>query len=175
MQGRLNAGHLIAAVGALALFVALFLDWYEAGPSGGVSAWTVFELVDLLLALIAVATLLAALEGVARGSRASIDADRWLPGLGAAALVLVVVSIVNNPPAVPRSGEEVGAWIALAGAALMLAGALASQRRISVVISSSPRSHPPAPSHEPTGPATDPPGSETATQPVHPVDTPPSR
>ncbi len=168
---RVNAGHIVAVVGALALLVSLFLDWYEGGFDGeGVTAWTVFELIDLLLALIAVATIVAAASDLHERPRA-LDIDRWLPGLAAAALLLVAVSIINNPPAVTDSSEKVGAWIALAGAILMVVGALFGERRISIVLSprdegGSARTE----SHGPTGPATDPPGSEAKTRATNPLD-----
>ncbi len=165
MPERLNAGILVAALGAIALLVALFLDWWEPG----LSAWTVFELVDLLLAAIAALTLLGA-AGEISGRRLGVEAERWLPGLGVAALVLVVVAIVNNPPAANGLSEEVGAWIGLAGAILILAGALVAQRRISIVISSAPRER--SDQHTeprgPTGPATETQGSETDTRPLGP-------
>ena len=156
MSERINAGVLLAAIGAVALFVALFLDWY--GP--GLTAWTVFEIVDLLLAGIAAFVLLvAALHAANRPLR--IDEDRVLPVVGAAALLLVIVSIVNNPPAANGLSEETGAWIALAGAILIGLGAVLAQRRISVVIT--PR--------ERTGAAhdTDPYGDDEETRPINPA------
>jgi peptidoglycan/LPS O-acetylase OafA/YrhL len=162
---RLNAGILVAALGALVLLVSLSLDWYEPG----LSAWTVFELIDLLLAAIAILALaIAATELGGRPLR--LGADRWLPALGATALVLVVVSIVDNPPAANGLSEELGAWLALAGAVLIALGAFLGQRRISIVISSSPRerSERPIAPRGPTGPATDPEGSETDTRPLGP-------
>jgi hypothetical protein len=171
-------GHVVAAVGAIALFVSLFLDWYEPG----FSAWTVFELVDVLLAVIAVLVVLAAAEDFLRRPTPPLSAGRWLPGLAAAALLLVVVSIVNNPPAVVDAGEEIGAWIALAGAILIGLGALLAEWRISVVITSTPRAAAPVhepddevedpsytPPRQPTGPALEPTGSEAATNPANPV------
>jgi hypothetical protein len=167
MSERMNAGTLIAAIGAIALLVSLFLDWYEPG----VSAWTVFELVDILLAVIAVLVLLGAAGELSR-ARLGVDLDRLLPVAGIAALLLVVVSIVNNPPAAQGLEEDVGAWIALTGAILIGIGAFLAQRRISIVISSSDRhpavrvdQDPPTEPHRPTGPATDPTGSEDITRP----------
>ena len=51
-----EAGAAVAAVGALLLLVSLFLDWYGDGREG-YSAWTLFELIDLVLAAIALLTL----------------------------------------------------------------------------------------------------------------------
>jgi hypothetical protein len=151
------------------LFVSLFLDWYEPG----VSAWTVFELVDVVLAAIAVATLLAFADGISGLGISPVTGDRGLAVLGMSALVLVVVSIVNNPPAVIGQPEEIGAWLGLAGALVITAGGLLVGRRISIVISSAPRDRGAAPPpqtpspepHRPTGPALEPEGSETETRP----------
>ncbi len=165
---RLNIGRLVAAIGAALLLASLFMDWYEPG----FSAWTVFELVDLILAVIAAAALIAVVQELVRGLGPRLDIERLLPALGATALLLVVVSIVNNPPAVTGRGEEAGAWVALAGALLLAAGAVLASRRISVQITSSarpPTHEEPAPPRPPTGPATDPVGSETETSPVNPV------
>ena len=167
MSERINAGVLLAAIGAVALFVALFLDWYEPG----VSAWTVFEIVDLLLAAIAAFVLLVAALHVT-GRSLNVDEDRVLPMLGAAAILLVVVSIVNNPPAANGLSEDVGAWIGLAGAILIGIGAILSQRRISVVVSSSPRERSGSPrdrSTESRSPATEPFGHEDETRPDDPA------
>jgi amino acid transporter len=160
MSERMNAGILLAAVGAVALFISLFLNWYEPD----VTAWAVFEIVDVLLAVIAAFVVLVAALQFA-GRRLDFDEDRWLPLIAAAALLLVVVSIVNNPPAAFGLSEDVGAWIALAGAILIGVGAILAPRRISVVISSSPRERP----ARPTGPVTDPLGSEDETRPNNPV------
>ena len=126
---RVDAGALVAAAGAVLLLVALFLDWYgEEGDS--ISAWTVFEVIDLLLAGIALLALSAFLR------RSGVDRrlpDAPLIGLGLAALVLVVSQLINHPPAV-NGGEldaKIGAWLALAAAALILAGAVMSVARVS--------------------------------------------
>jgi hypothetical protein len=130
----MSAGTLLAALGALALLVSLFLDWYEPGLSAG----TVFEIVDVLLAVIAFLVLLAAV-GEASGRHLGVETDRLLPLAGIGALLLVLVSIVNNPPAAQGLDKAVGAWIGLAGAILIGIGAFLALRRISIVISTRPR------------------------------------
>lgn len=50
---QIALGPVLAAVAALLLLVSLFLDWYEPG----FSAWTVFEFLDLLLAVLALASI----------------------------------------------------------------------------------------------------------------------
>jgi hypothetical protein len=129
---------MLAAAGAVMLPASLFLDWYELRgtyPDGadidriGIDGWASFEITDLILVLIALATL-AMLLGLRRSRRL-----KWLPsGLGAAATILVGFELVERPPEIQfysdlavsgfDSGLETGAWLALGGAILILAGGL---------------------------------------------------
>ena len=164
MPDRLNIGHVVSALGAVLLLASLFVDWYEPG----VSAWTVFEIVDVVLALIAITALLAFADDLSGRRISPVNGDTGLVILGMAALVLVVVSIVNNPPAVIGQSEEAGAWLGLAGALGIIAGGALAGRRISIVISTAPRERAAAPPPRPerqTGPATEPEGSEEVTRP----------
>ena len=125
------------AIGAALLFASLFVNWYGFGQgpdADGFTAWTAFELVDLLLAVLALSAIAAALEPFVRAST-HIPAG-FTAAAGPAALLLVVVSIVNEPPAAQGFDAqlEVGAWLALAGAAIMCAGALLTGNRISLVV-----------------------------------------
>jgi hypothetical protein len=119
---------MVAAAGGALLLVSLFLDWY--GDDGdGFSAWTLFEVIDLLLAgiaLLAISTVL------------SHEVDSRLPRaplllLGAAALVLTASQLIDEPPAAVGGEFELqtGAWLALAGSALLLAGGFMSVARVS--------------------------------------------
>ena len=141
----IDGGRVIVAIGAALLFASLFVDWYGFGrgvdlanfdeaQDTGVTAWTAFELVDLLLALLSITAIAAALEPFVRTS-SRIPAG-FTAAAGPAALLLVVVSIINEPPAAQGfdSQLEVGAWLALAGAAIMCAGALLAGNRISLVV-----------------------------------------
>jgi len=139
----IDGGRVVVAIGGALLFASLFVDWYGfgRGPDGnGFSAWTAFELVDLLLALLALAAIAASIEPLAR------ENSRMPKGIaaaaGPAALLLVAVSLVNVPPAAQGfdSDLEVGAWLALAGAAIMCAGALLALNRISLVVTPRERS-----------------------------------
>jgi hypothetical protein len=127
-------------VGGLALFASLFVDWYEVGLAEGVSAWTVFEIADLVLAGLAITAIASALPtrlGGAPEPRPLVDPG-WVTWVGVAALVFVVVTLLNDPPAVRDRPVEIGAWIGLAGAALIAIGGVLSTSRISIVISSRP-------------------------------------
>jgi hypothetical protein len=133
MPERINVGQGLVIVGGAVLFVSLFLNWYQGGFGESVSAWTAFELLDIVLAglaLVAIATALP-LNGTAAEALPPLG---WLRWIGIAALVLVVITLLNDPPAVHGSSLEAGAWIGLAGAALLAAGGLLSTARISLVV-----------------------------------------
>lgn len=142
----LDGGRLLAGLGALALLVSLFIDWYgtpDAPPGefslefdAGLTAWGAFELVDILLAALALATIAWAIEGIARPNKARIP-DALGIVAGPVALVLIVVSIIDDPPLVANFGTELeaGVWVALAGAVVMTIGALLRFARISISVS----------------------------------------
>ncbi len=158
---EIQAGPLVAAAGAVLLLVALFLDWYDE-----FSAWTIFELVDLLLAALALAAVVAALSG--------FGLPRWvpvraLPPLGAAAFILVASQLLNHPPAGTDRDLELGAWLGLVGATAMLVGGLVSVARVSFAVNVSERGAPgprdvppPAPHGDPVPPPA--PGPDDQTQ-----------
>ena len=127
---RLNAGEVLAALGATLLLVSLFLDWYEPG----LSSWTVFEIVDLTLAAIAVGTLVSTV-GDWFGRPVSVAGERAMFFLAAGALIIVAGSLIDPPPAASEGTPQAGAWLALAGAILMVAGSLLRDLRLSIVIS----------------------------------------
>jgi hypothetical protein len=155
-QTQFAVGPLIAAVGAVLLIVSLFLDWYER-----LTGFTVFEFIDLLLVLLALATI-AALAGGLGLVKSAVS-----PGLALAvalfAILVVLSQIVNDPPAVVGPGPEkdIGIWLALSGSALMVAGAVLGYAHISLAVETRPRERPtgPKPRHaddEPTRPLSDP-------------------
>lgn len=128
---RIDVAPLIAALGGLILFVSLFLHWYEPG----LSAWTVFEVLDLVLAALALGAIAvgASALGVPLGAR-----DRALPWLGGAAFVVVVSQLVNHPPAAQSGSPLAGAWLGLAGATLMAVGGILQATGVSLDLSIQP-------------------------------------
>ena len=128
-------GPVVAAIGAILLIVSLFLDWYESPVRGGLTGFTVFEFLDLLLTGLAVVMLvwLADAIGLIRsGMRSGVPLV-----VAALTLVIVLTQLVNDPPAVagPRSvPQDTGIWLALAGAALMVAGAVLATARIAIAV-----------------------------------------
>ena len=125
----LDAGAAVAAAGAVLLLVSLFLDWY-GDDRHGYSAWTVFEVVDLVLAAIALVTLSTFLS--TSGVEPRLPRAPLLV-LGSAALVLTASQLIDGPPAtaLTQFDLQTGAWLALAGSALVLAGAFMSVARVS--------------------------------------------
>jgi hypothetical protein len=125
---RFEVGPILVALGAIVLLVSLFLDWY-----GPLTAWEAFEVVEVLLAGLAIGALVVAFGQLAPDLE--LGSRRWLPPLVAAAAVLVAAELVDPPPAAGDEALEQGAWLAFAGALIMLAGAVLSVGRISFAIS----------------------------------------
>ena len=144
MPRRIDAGAAVAAGGALLLFVSLFLDWYGEDDEG-FSAWTLFEVIDLLLAGIALITISTFLSQTRIEPRLP-EAPLLL--LGGAALLLTASQLINEPPTLAGGDLELqtGAWLALAGSLLLLAGAFMSVARVSFNIEQ--RERPPDPETE---------------------------
>jgi peptidoglycan/LPS O-acetylase OafA/YrhL len=119
----------IAAVGAVLLFLSLFLSWYEPDVAG----WEAFETLDLLLAGVAIAA--GALAAGRLGASFANDIDpRLLPLLGAIGVAAVGVTLLQGPPGTEGAELTTGAWVALAGAVLVFAGGAVSAARISVTV-----------------------------------------
>ncbi|MEA2220748.1 MAG: hypothetical protein QOJ35_3374 [Solirubrobacteraceae bacterium] len=124
-----EAGMLLTGAGAILLFVSLFLAWYQRGTD----AFEAFEAWDLVLASLAIVTL------VAVASRFGFGPPRpasWLFAPAAAALVIVLFALVNPPPVAAAIDDDpaTGLWLALAATIVMAAGALMSVARISVAL-----------------------------------------
>lgn len=127
MTRRIEAGPVLVGVGAALLLVSLFLDWYEPGAT----AWDAFELIDLLLAALAVAALVAAV-GVFVPDTTVVE-RHWLPAIAAAITILVASQLLDPPPAVDGD-PETGAWLALGAALLICLGTLLTLGRVSFAL-----------------------------------------
>ena len=136
MPERVNGGQALVVVAAIGLIVSLFMNWYQPG----ISAWTVFEIVDLLLAALAVAALTIAIgETIYPAGSLAARAPRWLPIIGIAALVLVIAALINHPPAAIHRSAQTGAWVGFGAAAALTIGGVLSAARVSLVITLRPR------------------------------------
>jgi hypothetical protein len=115
----------LVGIGAVAVLISLFLDWYEPG----LTAWHAFELADWLLAALAVGALVVIATEAASGDGSQRLA--WICGIVA---FVVLAQIIDPPPAASGNARAVGAWVALAGSAAMVAGAVLALAEISVSI-----------------------------------------
>jgi hypothetical protein len=127
MTRRFDIGPVLVAIAAVVLLVSLFLDWY-----GRLTAWQAFELTDVLLAALAVASLITAL-GLLLPEAAYVG-RRALPWLVGAAVVLVSAEIIDPPPAAFARTPQTGAWLAFGAACVMLIGAVLSLGRVSLAV-----------------------------------------
>jgi cell division septation protein DedD len=127
MIRKIELGPIIVLLAALLLLVSLFVEWY-----GPLNAWDAFEVVDVLLATLAVVAVLTAAGTLAPGL-AYVERRR-LPLLVLAVVVLIVAEIIDPPPAAADLPPDTGAWLAFAAAAAMLVGAVLSLGRVSFAI-----------------------------------------
>ncbi|HEX4483328.1 MAG TPA: hypothetical protein VH081_06030 [Solirubrobacteraceae bacterium] len=123
---RVRAGGLLALAGAVCVIVSLFVRNYE-GANGALDAWRTFDAgVALLLLAAAAAIALFALTLFERSPALPMAVEVATLPLGIAALIAALVRLLERP----NGSTEVciGAWLALVGAAAILAGAWQSTR-----------------------------------------------
>ena len=140
---RIPIGAIVGVIGALLLAISLFLDWY-----GERSAFTVFEVLDLVLAALVIASLVALADQLGiKPAWEAIGAAAAIP-LGAVALVIVITQLIQHPPGGIGEDTEIGAWLGLAGSALMLAGGVLGAAHISLAVDTREPEPSPARRHE---------------------------
>jgi peptidoglycan/LPS O-acetylase OafA/YrhL len=127
MTRRIEAGPVLVGLGALLLLVSLFLDWYQPA----VTAWDAFEFLDLLLAALGVAALVGAVGAIRPD--ATVIERHWLPAIVAAITVVVVAQILDPPPVIDGD-PETGAWLALGAAVVLCIGTLLTLGRVSFAL-----------------------------------------
>src|SRR5436190_2779735 len=89
---RVTEGELIAAVGGIALFLFLFLDWlFDA------SAWQAFDVIDVVLAVIGLTpAILVAIAMAGRRVTLPVDIGTLFFALGAVATTIVLTFILEG-------------------------------------------------------------------------------
>jgi predicted small integral membrane protein len=100
--GRISPGETIAAASGIGLFIFLFFSWF-----GAASAWEFFDIVDLLLAVIAlwaVAVAGAKAVGMDLPGGDSSGARLAVPGLVATSITLTFV--------LEGADRKIGLWLA---------------------------------------------------------------
>jgi hypothetical protein len=123
---RLRSGELVSLLGAGLVIAALFLNSYET-PSGNLDAWDTFGPAVALLALAAVAALALVLTALTERSPAlPVAATVWTVPLALAGVVSAIVRLLERPQ--HATALCAGAWLALAGVLVILAGAWQTMR-----------------------------------------------
>src|SRR5437763_1672960 len=92
VRQKIDVGAALAALGAVALVISLFLNWY--GPRPLLTAFDAFEVVDWALAALA----LVALVGLGRAIRDAAPTPGWLPAVVLGAAFLVAAEVIDPPP-----------------------------------------------------------------------------
>jgi hypothetical protein len=125
----LRSGDWLAAAGGAVLLIALFLPWYTVAPGQGtvssrqLTGWQAFSVIDILLALAALVGLaLAATTAVRRTPALPVALGVLGTPIGTLAAILVLVRIVDQPGPNEILDVAAGAWLAFAGALLLVAG-----------------------------------------------------
>ena len=123
---RIRLGELLALAGAACVIVSLFEPWYQ-GAAGRLDAWDTFgPAVVLLLAAASAALGLLFSTVTERSPALPVAAAVCCVLLGLLAVVAAVVRVLERPD--HATSLCAGAWLALAGAVAILAGAWQSLR-----------------------------------------------
>ncbi len=123
---RLRSGELLALVGAILVIVSLTEPWYENAFTK-LSVWETFgPAVALLIAAAAAALALVLSTVTERSTALPVAAAVWSTLFGMLAVICALVRLLERPDHATRVCA--GAWIAFAGAVLILAGSWQSMR-----------------------------------------------
>jgi hypothetical protein len=121
---RLRVGEWIVGACGLLLLIALFLPWY-GDPSR--TGWESFTVLDLILALLALAAISVPIVTAAHRVPALPLAVESLTALfGVLGVLLVLIRVLNLPG--DADGREIGLWLGLVATLGITAGALIGMR-----------------------------------------------
>ncbi|HEY1690466.1 MAG TPA: hypothetical protein VGF95_16555 [Solirubrobacteraceae bacterium] len=131
---RIRLGELLATLGAACVIVALILPWYGgavgaagADASGRLGAWSTFGPTIVFLLIAAAGGLFLLLANVfERTTAVPVASAIWSTLFGFVASICAIVRLCERPHG--ASGLLVGAWLAFAGALLILGGSWQSLR-----------------------------------------------
>ena len=136
---RVSRGEYVAVLGGLLLFVGVFVKWYEAVSDlavldgnmgrGTYSAWDAHSILRILFIAAAVAPLVLAYI-IARDHKLS-----WPRGQVTSVVAITAIGILFYVGVIDRPGEpsgqielEIGWYVSMLGALLMLAGSVMRQQ-----------------------------------------------
>jgi hypothetical protein len=97
---RIRVGEALAGIGAIALFVLLFADWFSAGAGVAGSGWSTlgWPIVALLVVEIAVALVLVVATVVVAKPAIIVDAAAITAALGIIVLLIALVRVLITQP-----------------------------------------------------------------------------
>ena len=123
-MSRLRLAEWIAALAGVGLIVSLGLDWYGArGRETGISGFAAFDVIDLLLVLVAaVGIALAVLQATQDGPALPVAAAVLTITTGILGTLLVLYRIVNEPGPDDLLEVRAGAYLGLFATAALTAG-----------------------------------------------------
>jgi vacuolar-type H+-ATPase subunit I/STV1 len=124
--GRLRVGEILALIGALGVIFALTLNWYENAERSFDAFDTFGPAVVLLLLSAVVALVLVVATLTERSTALPVAAAVWSTFFGFVALIAAIVRLLERPQG--ATSLCAGAWVALAGALLIVAGSWESMR-----------------------------------------------
>ncbi len=117
---RIRPGEVLALAGAVCVIVALTLPWYE-NAQGKLSAWSTFGPAVVLLMLASIAALVLFFATLTQSSPAlPVAAGVWSVVFALLGAIAAIVRVLERPDHATMLCA--GAWLALIGAAAMLAG-----------------------------------------------------
>jgi hypothetical protein len=135
---RLNRGEQIAGVGAVLLFIDMFLKWYSPNASDAIvtaasragfdtsySAWDAFDVTDLLLLLLVIAALaMVGMRAMARDVNLPASPTLIVAGFATLMTIIVLWRIINQPGDNDFVNVDYGAYLGLVLTALITFGAV---------------------------------------------------
>ena len=130
---KLSTGELIVGGAGLVLFISLFLDWIA-----GTSAWQIFDVTDIVLALCAlvpVALVAARLAG--RAVRLPVDEGRLVVILGIVATTVAWTFVLES------EGLDFGIFLSLLSALALIYGGTQLGRTVTPAPATPTRPTPP--------------------------------
>ena len=121
---RLRVGEYAVGACGVLLLVALFLPWY--GPDSA-TGWEAFSILDVILVLLALAAISVPVVTATHRVPAMPLAVESLTALfGMLAVILVLIRVLNLPG--DADGREIGLWLGLLATLGIAAGALSGMR-----------------------------------------------
>ena len=121
---RLRLGEWLAALAGVGLVVALGLDWYGArGREAAISGFAAFDVIDVLLVLVAATAIaLAVIQATRERPALPVAAGILTVAAGILATLLVLYRIANEPGPDEFLDVRAGAYLGLLAAVAVTAG-----------------------------------------------------